>query len=69
MIPYKVAIFLHQDVIDYLDRLAHALAKKTGREATRSEAVAWLVKRHRKKVEGRKEGDFKKSLPSVILPQ
>lgn len=42
----KVPLFLQQDTIDHLDRLAHALAKKRGAVPNRSEAVEYLVLKH-----------------------
>ena len=49
MIPLKIVAFLDRDILDHLDWLAGALAKKSGREPSYSEAVRWLVKRDRKK--------------------
>lgn len=61
MIAHKVALFLPQDTIDHLDRIAYALAKKNGHQPNRSEAVVfltqkhwreWMIKRHDKATQG-----------------
>jgi len=51
MIAYKIALFLPQDTVDHLDRIATSLAKKRndGSNPNRSEAVKWLVYKHWKK--------------------
>ena len=45
-----VPILIEDEDIAYLDRLSRALAKQRNTGASRSEAVAWLIGKHRKKM-------------------
>ena len=49
MAAHQISLFLSQDIIDHIDRIAASIAKREDREASRSEAVTRLVFAHWKR--------------------
>jgi hypothetical protein len=49
-----VALMLEGDTISHINWLTEQLAHQRKETVSRSDAVAWLVKRHRRKLQSRK---------------